>query len=123
MNAAGVKWFTLAFVLAQNGCNPAWDGERPLLNGVDQATVNAVRAAGGDVVPSIGGWSGNKLGPNCAATADLAAASQKVIDAYGLKAVDVDIENTDEFENPPSRTASSARSRSSSRTTPVCAPS
>ncbi|WP_406209097.1 carbohydrate binding domain-containing protein [Kitasatospora sp. NBC_01560] len=99
MNATGVKWFTLAFVLAQNGCNPAWDSQRPLLNGVDQATVNAVRAAGGDVVPSIGGWSGNKLGPNCATTADLAAAYQKVIDAYGLKAIDVDIENTDEFEN------------------------
>ncbi|MFE7193740.1 carbohydrate binding domain-containing protein [Kitasatospora sp. NPDC057541] len=99
MNATGIKWFTLAFVLAQNGCNPTWDSQRPLLNGVDQATINAVRAAGGDVVPSIGGWSGNKLGPNCATTADLAAAYQKVIDAYGLKAIDVDIENTDEFEN------------------------
>ncbi|WP_443035114.1 carbohydrate binding domain-containing protein [Streptomyces sp. BE20] len=99
MNATGIKWFTMAFILAQNGCNPTWDSQRPLLNGVDQATVNAVRAAGGDIVPSIGGWSGNKLGPNCATTADLAAAYQKVINAYGLKAIDVDIENTDEFEN------------------------
>ncbi|MGW6918961.1 carbohydrate binding domain-containing protein [Kitasatospora sp. NPDC054939] len=99
MNATGIKWFTLAFILAQNGCNPTWDSQRPLLNGVDQATVNAVRAAGGDVVPSIGGWQGNKLGPNCATAEALAGAYQKVIDAYGLKAIDVDIENTDEFEN------------------------
>ncbi|MGW4897303.1 carbohydrate binding domain-containing protein [Kitasatospora sp. NPDC004240] len=99
MSATGVKWFTLAFILAQNGCNPSWDSQRPLLGGVDQATVNAIRAAGGDVVPSIGGWSGNKLGPNCATANDLAGAYQKVIDAYGLKAIDVDIENTDEFEN------------------------
>ncbi|MGW4378717.1 carbohydrate binding domain-containing protein [Kitasatospora sp. NPDC004531] len=99
MNASGVKWFTLAFVLAQNGCNPTWDSQRPLLNGVDQQTINAVRAAGGDVVPSFGGWSGNKLGPACADATALAAAYQKVIDAYQLKAIDIDIENTDEFEN------------------------
>ena len=99
MSATGVKWFTMAFILSSGGCNPAWDGQRALTGGVDQGTINAVRAAGGDVVPSIGGWSGNKLGPNCATVADLAGAYQKVIDAYGLKAVDVDIENTDEFEN------------------------
>ncbi|OKI29224.1 chitinase [Streptomyces sp. CB03911] len=99
MNATGVKWFTMAFILSSGGCNPAWDGQRALAGGVDQSTINAVRAAGGDVVPSIGGWSGNKLGPNCATVADLAGAYQKVIDAYGLKAVDVDIENTDEFED------------------------
>ncbi|WP_354643805.1 carbohydrate binding domain-containing protein [Kitasatospora camelliae] len=99
MNATGVKWFTMAFILSSGGCNPAWDGQRPLAGGVDQSTVNAVRAAGGDIVPSIGGWQGNKLGPNCATAADLAGAYQKVIDAYGLKAIDVDIENTDEFEN------------------------
>lgn len=99
MNATGVKWFTMAFILSSGGCNPAWDGQRPLTGGVDQSTVNAIRAAGGDIVPSIGGWQGNKLGPNCATPEALAGAYQKVIDAYGLKAIDVDIENTDEFEN------------------------
>lgn len=99
MNATGVKWFTMAFILAQNGCNPAWDSQRPLTGGVDQSTINSIRAAGGDIVPSIGGWSGNKLGPNCSTPEALAGAYQKVIDAYGLRAIDVDIENTDEFEN------------------------
>ncbi|WP_235502573.1 MULTISPECIES: carbohydrate binding domain-containing protein [unclassified Kitasatospora] len=99
MSATGIKWFTMAFILAQNGCNPSWDSQRPLLGGVDQSTIAAIRAAGGDVVPSIGGWSGNKLGPNCSTPEALAGAYQKVIDAYGLKAIDVDIENTDEFEN------------------------
>ncbi|MCQ8188258.1 hypothetical protein [Streptomyces rugosispiralis] len=28
---------------------------------IDQQTVNTVRSAGGDVIPSFGGWSGNKL--------------------------------------------------------------
>ncbi|GJF28865.1 hypothetical protein KNE206_15650 [Kitasatospora sp. NE20-6] len=99
MSATGTKWFTMAFILSSGGCNPAWDGQRALTGGVDQTTINAIRAAGGDVVPSIGGWSGNKLGPNCATAEALAGAYQKVISAYGLKAIDVDIENTDEFEN------------------------
>ncbi|WUI01520.1 cellulose binding domain-containing protein [Spirillospora sp. NBC_00431] len=99
MNASGTKMFTMAFILAQNGCNPAWDSQRPLKGGVDEQAINKIRAAGGDIIPSIGGWSGNKLGPNCQTAEALAGAYQKVIDAYGLKSIDVDIENTDEFES------------------------
>ncbi|MFD5097171.1 cellulose binding domain-containing protein [Amycolatopsis thailandensis] len=99
MNATGIKWFTLAFVLASNGCNPAWDGSRPLQGGPDANAIAQIKAAGGQIVPSFGGWSGNKLGPNCSTPELLAGAYQKVIDAYGLKAIDIDIENTDEFEN------------------------
>ncbi|WP_367135504.1 cellulose binding domain-containing protein [Saccharothrix sp. HUAS TT1] len=99
MSTTGVKWFTMAFVLASGGCNPAWDGNRPLTGSVDAQAIQQIRAAGGDVVPSFGGWSGNKLGPNCSTPQALAGAYQKVIDAYGLKAIDIDIENTDEFEN------------------------
>lgn len=99
MSATGIKWYTMAFILSSGGCNPAWDGSRPLTGGNDQSVINSIRSAGGDIVPSIGGWSGNKLGPNCSTAEALAGAYQKVIDAYGLKAIDVDIENTDEFEN------------------------
>ncbi|MEU9283395.1 carbohydrate binding domain-containing protein [Streptomyces sp. NPDC048275] len=99
MSSTGIKWFTMAFILSSGGCNPAWDGSRALTGGNDQTVINSIRSAGGDIVPSIGGWSGNKLGPNCSTPEALAGAYQKVIDAYGLKAIDVDIENTDEFEN------------------------
>lgn len=92
MNATGVKWFTLAFVLSNGYCTPQWDGNRPLTGGVDQQTVTTVRAAGGDVIPSFGGWSGNKLESSCASAGELAAAYQKVINAYGLKAIDIDLE-------------------------------
>ena len=98
MTATGIRAFTIAFVLA-NGCNPVWDGEGGLTGGVHASTINAIRAAGGDVVPSFGGYSGNKLGPNCATPELLADAYQRVIDAFALKAIDIDIENYDEFEN------------------------
>jgi hypothetical protein len=99
MSATGIKQFTMAFMLSGGGCSPAWDGNRPLTGGVDQSTINAIRAAGGDIEISFGGWSGNKLGPNCSSASALAAAYQQVINAYNLKYIDVDIENTDEFEN------------------------
>ncbi|MFD7818123.1 carbohydrate binding domain-containing protein [Streptomyces sp. NPDC059785] len=99
MSATGVKWYTMAFMLDQGGCNPAWDGSRPLTGGTDQSVINSIRSAGGDIVPSFGGWSGSKLGANCSSAAALAGALQKVIDAYGLKTIDMDVENTDEFEN------------------------
>jgi hypothetical protein len=84
MSATGVKWFTMAFVLS---------------GGVHANTIAAIKAAGGDIIPSFGGWSGNKLGPNCSSATALAGAYQQVINAYGLKAIDIDIENSDEFEN------------------------
>ncbi|MFD8571465.1 lectin [Streptomyces sp. NPDC059639] len=93
MNATGVKWFTLAFVLSNGTCNPQWDGGRPLTGGVDQQTINTVRGAGGDVVPSFGGYSGNKLESSCTSASALAGAYQKVINAYGLKAIDIDLES------------------------------
>jgi hypothetical protein len=99
MNASGIKQFTMAFMLSGGGCVPMWDSTRPLAGGVDQTTINTVRANGGDVEISFGGWSGNKLGPNCADANALAGAYQQVINAYNLKYIDIDIENTDEFEN------------------------
>jgi hypothetical protein len=92
MSATGVKWFTMAFVLSNGTCNPQWDGQRPLLGGVDQGTVNTVRGAGGDIIPSFGGANGNKLEQSCASAGALAAAYQQVINAYRLRAIDIDIE-------------------------------
>ena len=73
----GIKWFTMAFVLSGGGCTPAWDGSRPLTGGVDaDRRSTQIRAGGGDVIPSFGGWSGNKLGPNCSTPQALAGAYQ-----------------------------------------------
>ncbi|MGY1438099.1 chitinase [Streptomyces reniochalinae] len=98
MEATGTKQLTMAFILSDGGCSPAWDGQRPLAGGQDEQAIKAIQQAGGDVTPSVGGWSGNKLGEACSSAEDLAAAYQKVIDAYGLKSIDIDIEAS-EVEN------------------------
>jgi chitinase len=93
LSATGINDLTLAFMLSRGKCNPEWDGERPLLGGSDQAAIEALRAAGGDVDVSFGGWSGKKLGSACKTPSALAGAYQKVIDAYSLHAIDIDIEH------------------------------
>ncbi|MHB8532837.1 MAG: chitinase [Solirubrobacteraceae bacterium] len=93
LRSSGIQSLTLAFVLSRGACQPAWDGARPLLGGPDEAAIKSIRAAGGEVDVSFGGWSGKKLGSSCKTPAALAAAYQKVIDAYSLKAIDVDIEH------------------------------
>src|SRR4051794_34373162 len=99
MNQTGIKSFTMAFMLSGGGCTPSWDSQRPLTGGVDEQTINSIKGAGGSVEISFGGWSGNKLGPNCATPQAFAGAVQQVINATGPAAVDFDIENTDEFES------------------------
>jgi len=98
MAATGIRDLTLAFILSRGYCNPEWDGKRPLTGGSDQAAIESIRAAGGDVVVSFGGWSGKKLGNSCKTATALAGAYQKVINVYALKAIDVDIEHG-EFTN------------------------
>jgi hypothetical protein len=93
MATTGIRQYTLAFVLAGHGCVPLWDGSRPLSGGTDAASIAAIRAAGGDVSVSAGGWSGRKLGTACRTSAALASAYEQVVDAYGLRAFDVDIEH------------------------------
>jgi chitinase len=100
MSATGQKAFDLGFVLAGNGgCAPAWDGTDPVSSDTQVAAViSQVRGAGGDVIVSAGGYNGTKLGQVCGSPAATAAAYQQVISAYGLHAIDFDLEEP-EIEN------------------------
>ena len=95
---SGEKEFLLAFVLDSGGCTPAWDGEAAHTVASDTtvaADVNAIRSAGGDVSVSFGGYNGTELGATCGSSAGLAAAYQKVINAYHLTRIDLDWEGDD----------------------------
>jgi chitinase len=101
MNATGQKAFQLAFILAPNGggCSPTWDGTRAVSSDTEAANlINRIRANGGDVSVSVGGYGGTKLGQTCGDPTSTANAYQQVIDKYGLKAIDFDLEEP-EYEN------------------------
>ncbi|MGI5227005.1 chitinase [Actinoallomurus sp. CA-142502] len=93
-----VRQLILAFVLAPSGggCTPTWDGAQPVsADTTVKADVDALRAAGGDVAVSFGGYNGVELGAACPDATSLARAYQQVIDAYGLTHIDLDIEGDD----------------------------
>jgi chitinase len=100
MSATGEKAFMLAFILANgNSCSAAWDGTAPVSSDTAVANViSQVRAAGGDVSVSVGGYGGTKLGQVCADPSATAAAYQAVVSKYALKAIDLDLEEP-EYEN------------------------
>jgi chitinase len=101
MNATGQKAFQLAFILAPNGggCSPTWDGTRAVSSDTEAAAlISRIRANGGDVSVSIGGYGGTKLGQTCGSPSATAAAYQQVVTKYALKAIDFDLEEP-EYEN------------------------
>jgi chitinase len=101
MSATGQKAFQLAFILAPNGggCTPTWDGTRAVSSDTEAANlISRIRANGGDVSVSVGGYGGTKLGQTCGTPAATAAAYQQVVTKYALKAIDFDLEEP-EYEN------------------------
>jgi hypothetical protein len=98
MSASGAKFFNLAFVLDSGGCTPAWNGDAAHKVSSDTTVlgvVNAVRAGGGDVAVSFGGYNGAELGAGCGSASGLANAYQQVISRYNLSRIDLDYEGDD----------------------------
>ncbi|MER5636909.1 chitinase [Kitasatospora sp. NPDC002227] len=99
MDATGQKAFQLAFILDGGGCSPAWGGTSSINSDTTMpAVISTIRAKGGDVSVSFGGYGGTKLGQTCGTPEATAAAYQKAVDKYQLKAVDFDLEEP-EYEN------------------------
>lgn len=99
MDATGQKAFQLAFILDKGGCSPAWGGTSSIDTDTTMpAVIQTVRAKGGDVSVSVGGYGGTKLGQTCGTPEATAAGYQKVVTKYGLKAIDFDLEEP-EYEN------------------------
>jgi chitinase len=89
---SGVKFFTLAFIIDGGTCNAAWGGGQPL--DFLAADVNTIRSAGGDAMPSFGGFNTNELAVTCPDAKSLQAQYQTVIDAYNFSHLDFDINST-----------------------------
>ncbi|HEY2796208.1 MAG TPA: glycosyl hydrolase family 18 protein, partial [Micromonosporaceae bacterium] len=92
MNATGNKYFTLAFVISNGSCTPLLNGDIAINDSGWNNAINSVRAAGGDVIASFGGASGEELGQACTSVSSLQAAYKSVIDQLNLTRVDFDIE-------------------------------
>jgi hypothetical protein len=98
----GVNAFTLAFVVAGNGCVPVWLGGSPVASDTDvAAAIQQVRTKGADVLIAFGGYDGIELAQSCPDVPSLQAAYQAVIEKYKPRVLDLDIEHT-AIEDPAS---------------------
>lgn len=95
MKATGIRRFTLAFVVSDGACQPAWDNGDPLTGAPEEAAIRGIRSAGGEAAVAFGGMGGTKLGLTCTSPQALAGVYQQVISAYRLPAIDLDIEDTE----------------------------
>ena len=98
MQQGGIKDFTLAFVVADPNGQPAWGGYAAYdVTGTTfssqlQVQIAAVRAAGGNVMVSFGGASGQELAQVITSVPALTSAYQTVVNTYNLNVLDFDIE-------------------------------
>ncbi|WP_327065157.1 chitinase [Kitasatospora sp. NBC_01250] len=89
--AAGLRYFTLGFVIGDGGCHVVYDGMSAGALPDWLAAVSRLRAAGGDVIVSFGG-GGRELAPDCATVDALKAAYRSVVDTFALTRIDFDVE-------------------------------
>ena len=97
---SGVKHFTLAFLetTSKTSCTLAWNGVKTqtVASGRYLDDIAALRAAGGDVIPSFGGWSadqgGTEIGDSCKDVNAIFVAYRDLVLKYEVSRIDMDIE-------------------------------
>ncbi len=94
----GIRYFNLAFITADSQNQPSWAGyDRYAVNGNSfdlllRQQIDSLRAIGGDVAVSFGGPKGIELATSIHDVEQLRDAYRTVVDAYGLKRIDFDLE-------------------------------
>ncbi|MFE2264943.1 chitinase [Streptomyces griseosporeus] len=103
---SGAKHLTMAFLqtAAKGSCTPYWNGDTgmPIAASSFGADIKTIQAAGGDVIPSFGGYTadttGTEIADSCTDVQQIAAAYEKVITTYDISRLDMDIE-VDSLDN------------------------
>jgi glycosyl hydrolase family 18 (putative chitinase) len=98
---SGARFLTLAFLETPSAgsCRVYWNGDKtaPVAWSTYGADIARIRAAGGDVIPSFGGFSadngGTELADSCASVNAIAAEYERVITTYGVTRLDMDVED------------------------------
>src|SRR5262249_54398293 len=89
---SGARYLTLAFVevASRGSCTPVWSGaaSQPMASGRSLPDLASLRAIGGDITPSFGGFSADNGGPEladaCSSVASIVAAYESVIPPYDV---------------------------------------
>jgi hypothetical protein len=98
--ASGAKYVTLAFLQStgKSSCALAWNGLTSQPLSYYASDIASLRAMGGDVIPSFGGYSadhgGTEIADSCTNVPAIAADYEQVITALGVTRLDMDVESS-----------------------------
>ena len=98
---SGDKYLTLAFIQtpAAGSCDIDWNGNvsTPIGYSTYGKSIAEIRARGGDVIPSFGGYAadhgGEEIADSCTDVAKIAADYEQVITTYNVTRLDFDVED------------------------------
>ncbi len=99
---SGARYLSLAFLqTAQPGsCTAYWNGDtsEPISYSSFGSDIAAIQAAGGNVIPSFGGYTadttGTELADSCTSVSAIARVYEQLITTYHVPRIDLDVEGT-----------------------------
>ena len=97
--ASGVKYYTLAFLQAikKGSCTLDWNSSSTMPLNYYNADIASLRALGGNVIPSFGGYSadhsGTEIADSCTSVSSIVADYEQVITTLGVTRLDFDVES------------------------------
>jgi hypothetical protein len=97
---SGSKFLSMAFLqtASAGSCTAYWNGDTsmPIAQSSFGSDISTIQAAGGNVIPSFGGYSadstGTDIADSCTNVSKIAAVYEKVITTYNVPRIDLDIE-------------------------------
>lgn len=99
---SGAKYLTFAFLqtASAGSCQAYWNGDTsmPIAQSSFGSDISAMQSAGGNAVPSFGGYSadstGTDIADSCTSAAKIAGVYEHVITTYNVPRIDLDIESS-----------------------------
>jgi hypothetical protein len=99
---SGAKFLSLAFLeTAQSGsCTAYWNGDtsQPIAYSSFGSDISAIQAAGGNVIPSFGGYTADTtntdIADSCTSVPAIAQVYESLITTYNVPRIDLDVEGT-----------------------------
>ena len=99
---SGARFLSLAFLqtATAGSCTAYWNGDTstPISPSSFGSDISAIQAAGGNVIPSFGGYAadttGTEIADSCPSVTGIAQVFEQVITTYHVPRIDLDIEGT-----------------------------
>ena len=97
--ASGARYYSLAFLqaTARGSCSIDWNSSSSQPLNYYNSDIASLRAIGGDVIPTFGGYSadhgGTEIADSCTSVPSIAADYESVITTLGVTRLDMDVES------------------------------